>query len=321
MKNKDQQNALIKEINKRLTKKTKLADILINNLGLSKEAAYRRLRNEVPLTFQETAILAKDFGISLDSLVGVEIQKGQPFQLKFPDFINTRSDDYEMFDDFINFLKKIANSENTELAVLTNIIPQDIFSGFEYLTRYYIFKWQYYCHNEKIIPFGELKIHEKAKESLSAQFTESKKIKNTYYIIDTRLYIRIVDEIKYFHSIQLITDEEMKILKKELIILLNYMEELTIRGVFSETGNKVSIYITNLEITASYSYLKSEEIKYCLIKAFLLTSATSLDNKAFEKMEAWIQASMRTSTLITQANERERLQYFRKQREVLNGLC
>jgi len=317
----DQQNALIKEIEKRLTQKTKLADILINNLGLSKEAAYRRLRNEVPFTFQETAVLAKDFGISLDSLVGVEIQKGRPFQLKFPDFINTQSDDYKMFDDFINFLKKIANSQNTELGILTNIIPQDIFSGFEYLTRYYIFKWQYYSQNEKIIPFGEIEIHEKAKKSLSAQFIESKKIKNTYYIIDTRIYTRIVNEIKYFHSIQLITDEEIKILKEELMNVLDYMEELTIRGMFNETGNKVSIYITNLEITTSYSYLKSEDIKYCLIKAFLLTSATSLDNKAFEKMEAWIQASMRTSTLITQANERERLQYFHKQKKIIDDLC
>lgn len=320
MKKTEQQNSLLNEIKRRLPQNTKLADVFIKTLGISKEAAYRRLRNEVPLTFDETAILAKDFGISLDNLVGVEVQYSRPFQLRLPEFIDVQEEDSYMFDDFLCFLKKISDSPDTEVGMLTNMLPQDLFSGFGYLIKFNVFKWQYYYHNEQVIPFHELYIPRKVLSSFKKQFEHSKNIKKTIYIFDNSIYKKIVDEINYFHNIQLINKEDTLHIREELLRCLDYIEELTESGKFKETENDVLVYITNLEVTTPYTYLRSGDVKYSLIKTFILTSATSLDNKTFDKMKDWIRASMRTSTLITQTNENFRLQYFRTQREIIDTL-
>lgn len=320
MKKNDQQNALIEELRRRLSNDKKLVDILIDTLCISKEAAYRRLRNEVPFTFQETAVLAKDFGISLDNLVGVQAQHSRPFLLKLPDFINTATEHKIMLDDFICFLKNIAEKPDTEVGILSNVLPQDIFSGFDYLLRFNVFKWQYYYHNDRVIPFHKLKVSPKALDSFNEYFKCYKHIKKTFYIFDNHIYRRIVDEIRYFRNIQLMNDEDVSLLKEDILKSLDYMEYVTIEGKFKETGNPVSLYITDIDITTSYNYLRSNEIKYTMIKTFLLTSATSLDSDTFDKMRDWMHATMKTSTLITQTNEGKRLQYFRQQREVIDQL-
>ena len=317
---KNKQTRLIEEIKRRLPDDSKLTDVLTKTLGISKEAAYRRLRNEVPFTFEETAILAKDFGISLDNMVGVEVQKSKPFQLKLPEFVYPKNEDIFMFDDFIGFLKKLVTLPNTESGTITNAIPQDIFSGFFYLMKFNLFKWQYYYHNNDVIHFHDLVVCDKVKDSMNIQFQQSKHIKNSYFIFDNHIYERIVNDLKFFKNIQLIKDEDISKIKDDLLNSLDYLESLTFSGRFPETNNRISIYITNVDITTSYSYIKSDETNYSLIKTFLLTSATSLDTKISLKIQDWIKASIRTSTLISQVNEIERIIFFRTQREMVNSI-
>ena len=42
-------------------------------LYLGKEATYRRLRGEVPFTFAEVATISQHMGISLDKIVGADL--------------------------------------------------------------------------------------------------------------------------------------------------------------------------------------------------------------------------------------------------------
>lgn len=316
----DYHKILIDEIKRRLPEDSKIADVLMDALDLSRESAYRRLRNEVLFTFEEIAVLAADFGISLDNLVGVEIQKSKPFQLKLPEFVTPKAEDLWMFNDFIAFLRKIAESSKAELGMITNVIPQDIFSGFENFAKFNIFKWQYYYHNDNIIPYHELIIPQGVKGPMKDQFMESKKMNKTFYVFDKYMFKRAIDDLIYFNSMHLISDEDVLIIKEELMDILDYIESLTIDGKFSETGNQVSVYIAGVDITNSYTYVKTEDICYSLIKTFMLTSVTSLENKTFNKVLDWIHATMRTSTLITHTNEMARIMYFKKQREIIEGL-
>ncbi len=57
-------------IKQKLQPGVNLADYLKEHLFLSKDSAYRRLRGETSLSFEEIIKLAKDFNISLDNFVG-----------------------------------------------------------------------------------------------------------------------------------------------------------------------------------------------------------------------------------------------------------
>lgn len=313
-------NALLGEIRKKIPKSSELTRVLVDILSIEKEAVYRRLRGEVPFTFHEIALITKTMGISLDTLIGIETEKSQPFRLKLPEFVYPEESDYIKFEDYINFLKSISSLEGTEMGVVTNTIPQELFSNFYYLLKFNVLKWQYYYHNQQVEPFEELSIPTEVLNTFKSQFEETKKIATTNYVFDKYIFNRIVQDIEYFKTIKLLNDKDIAKIKKELGQFLDYLEALTIIGKFPETDKKVYVYITELDITTTYSYMRANDIKFSLIKTFILTSATSLDEMTFEKMKDWIQATIKASTLITGTYEQQRILYFESQRDIINKL-
>jgi len=57
-----------------------------------------------------------------------------------------------------------------------------------------------------------------------------------------------------------------------------------------------------------------------MIKAFILSYITSFDENTFEKMKHWIHALVKISTLITLTNEKQRVLFFERQRNIVNEL-
>ncbi len=315
----DEQKALLSEMRRRIPQNPELVDTLISILDIGKESIYRRLRSEVAFSFQEIAIISKSLGISLDNLVGIETHSSKPFQLKFPDFIAPGKRDHYQFKDFLKFLERLANSEDTEIGMVTNTIPQDLFSGFENLIKFNIFRWQYY-NNEQVMQYRNIVIPDIVKESLKKQSKEFRKIKNTYYIFGKHIYETIINDIKYFYNIRLIDTNDISGIKEDLLSLLDYIENFTVNGKFDETHNKVQFYITDLDIPTCYSYIRNKDVRYSLIKAFILTSATSLDIETYNKIYDWIQSYIKSATRLTDANEMQRIIYFREQREIISKL-
>jgi hypothetical protein len=109
-------------------------------------------------------------------------------------------------------------------------------------------------------------------------------------------------------------------IKNDLFQLLDYLENIAITGQYKETGNAVHIYISDIDITTNYCYMEADDIKFSMIKTFILTSVTSLDEKTFEKMKDWVHSFIKTSTLITVAGEKQRVNYFENQRKIINEL-
>ncbi|MDR3268624.1 MAG: hypothetical protein LBT83_06115 [Tannerella sp.] len=314
-------NALLKEIRKRIPQNSKLVNTLVDILLIEKEAVYRRLRGEVPFTFHEIAVITKHLEISLDTIIGIEVQKSKPFQLILPDFVNPHKEDLMMIDTFIHFMKSIISDDDAEMVVISNILPQDLFPRFEYLSKLTVFKWYYHYYNDnQVKPFHEFTVPDIIRNGLKEQYLLAKNIKKTRYIFDNHLCEHVIKDVNYFSNIRLMDAEDIQKVKKELFQFLDYLKNLTVNGTFKETGNIVYIYVSDLDILTSYSYMRTKNIKFSLIKAFLLTSVTSMNEDTFEKMRSWIQSVIKTSTLITLANEKQRILFFERQWEIVNSL-
>ena len=149
---------------------------------------------------------------------------------------------------------------------------------------------------------------------------EMKNFNKTYYVFDNGLFRFFVDRVNYFNTIRLIEKEDVLKIKEDLHSMLDYLEKMAISGRFKETGNAVNIYISDIDITTGYTYFESKNIHLTMIKSFILSYITSYDGETFEIMKHWINALIKISTLITLTNEKQRVLFFEKQRNIVNEL-
>ncbi len=64
------------------------------------------------------------------------------------------------------------------------------------------------------------------------------------------VFLSVANDIRYFYSIDLLRKEDVMKLKEELLLLVNDMEQVAVKGTFG-TGNKVSIYVSDTNIDAN----------------------------------------------------------------------
>lgn len=60
-------------IRQKLRKDEKLVDAIMQTLSIGKESAYRRLRGEVPYTFEDIMKVSSRYNISIDAIVGTKM--------------------------------------------------------------------------------------------------------------------------------------------------------------------------------------------------------------------------------------------------------
>lgn len=300
---------------------TLLTNNLVDMLYIGKEAVYRRLRGDVPFTFNEISIIARKMGISLDHLIGTVSERSRPFTFKMTRFAYPEEVDYVMIKEYVKVLKNARDEDSdTEMGVAAKMIPDALHLRYTNITRFYLFKWLYQYDNiEGIKKFHEV---ESTKLMLSI-LAESKDlynyIKDVYYVFDKTVFKDIVDDIKYFEKIGLILRKDVEELKENLFSLIDYLENLAITGV-NELGNKVRLYISNVNFETGYCYINSGKYKLNMVRIFTLYDIYSLDHHSLATASKWMQSLRRGSILISESGEMQRLIFFKEQRDVIGSL-
>ena len=312
---------LIKAMKEKIPSGTYLANTLIDMLYLGKEAVYRRLRGEVPFTLAEAAIISQKMGVSLDKLVGTSMNANAIFDLNIVRQNDPLETYYSIVNNYVKVFREIKDDPMSELCTSSNMIPQTFYLKYELLSKFRMFKWLYQFEKIDIDNhFEDIEIVDKLLERQREFVRESQEFNHTEYIWDDQLFIYLINDIKYFASVHLISQEYVQKLKKELNQLLDELEEIATRGMF-KTGKEVSIYIANVNFEATYSYIASSNYHVSLIRVFAINSFASQDEAVFKSVKEWIHSLKKFSTLISQSGEMQRIKFFKTQREIINGLC
>ncbi len=311
---------LLHIIREKVPQGTTVASVLMDILSMSKEAVYRRLRGEVPFTFDEAAVIATHMGISLDNIVGSDIVNIVPFQLKQVEYSNPKEFDYVQLEHFISFLHATRGDSFRELGASYNLFPHVLYTGCDYLSKYYIFRWMYQSNGIKgIKSIEDIEITPRLADIQKRYMEESMYINNTFYIWDSLVFQYLVNEIKFFSSIRYITKEDTLAMREDLLKFVSRLERLAAKGQF-ETGKKIQFYLSPINLDTTYSYLQTQDYSISQIKVFSLNTIASFDINTFDKLKSWIQSLRRLSTLISESNEIQRVQFFKKQREIINTI-
>lgn len=314
-------DTILSAIKEKIPNRIILANTLAELLNIEKEAVYRRLRGEVAFSFVEIAAIASTLGISLDNIVGARYINSRPFQLKLVEYIDPVDIDYRMLEHYIYILNLGKDDPDSKVMDCTSILPQSLYLNYKTIARFFLFKWMYQCKDfDVILRFKDVRPTERLLKIQERNIAASRLIRQTFYVWDPLIFHYLVNDINYFISINLVEQEDLRLLKEELLLFLDDMEILAARGKYDETGNSLFFYISSINFDTSYRCIEVKQFRISLIRAFTLNAAASLDKKTYGRINNWIQAVLRSSTMISVSGAKQRIQFFEKQRVIINTL-
>lgn len=299
-----------------------IAGFLMDTLFIGKDAAYRRIRGEVPFTLDELALIYNATDISFDELFG----KNKPSQVNLSFSYNPKDDVFDqltkIFMQRVSNLEKINNSEEAEVSIVAHILPYFLYCSHENLFKFELIKWQLQVKNIKTFtPISQFSMPEKLitvkdkyeKTVMNGHF-------NTQFIFNKNMFIYFAKNVHYFYKLKAIDYQELCLLKDDLFAI---MDELEMLGEYGETpkykhDNK--IYISNIELDNSYYLYESKAGLMSEYNVYLFNSFYTENPLICDIQKKWIDSCKRFSTYITKSGELIRHEFFAEQREQVSHI-
>ncbi len=312
-------------IKEQIPNNKQLISTLMGALPLGKESIYRRLRSEIPFSFEEVIKVSIKLGISLDNvIIHNRLTNKSKWAVLNLDNIFSASDFFNLYysrmEDFLHILCNMIKSPNAKIRYAVSNIPVFLLIPYKKLNLFNFYKWSYlkqgigpeYLFSKVIKPSNAFEIEKKVLEKY-------RQVQQTLFIIDKNIFLSIISDIIYFYERQLITDSERKELKEELFELVSYLESIATLGSYKE-GGEVTIYLSNTTIDTNYHHFEYGNQSICGFEFFFI-DFISIDNKRLcLTQKEWIKSLKRYSVLISQSNEDKRFDFFREQRKMIDKL-
>ncbi|MDR2918426.1 MAG: hypothetical protein LBV72_03545 [Tannerella sp.] len=316
----DLNKVLIAKIKEDMPSHIKLADYLMDLLSLSKESAYRRIRNQVSFTFEEVVKLAYENNFSIDELVKNE-NKSSSLNL----YHNTLEHLQEMFLDmrhtYDEISRKLHKSKQTESINAIGYMNLSFVLNTDYMFRFMYFNWMHQFYGiPPAMPFSEFIISPEIialKNKYVHKFRFYPSRINTV-IFDQFTFLVSIRKITYYYRIGLITKEELFLLADEFHTIINRLQELAKNGI-DEDGNKYFIYLSLLHIESNCGHMRSDDDLDVLVSFNNIYDHRIKNPMVCSMIEVWLNSLKRDSTLITGSAEWLQVKYFNKQHEYLNN--
>lgn len=312
---------ILDAISSKIPNKRMLAITLAEILNIEMEAVYRRLRGEVAFSFYEIAVISSILGISLDDMMGTGYSLYRPFRLRLIDYADSMEIDYKMLEQNIYIHNLGKDDKTSKIMDCSSVLSPSLYLGYKAISRFFLFKWIYQSRDaEEKIRYNDVYPTERLKKIQERSVNTAKLINQTFYIWDPLIFNYLVNDIRYFISINLLAKDDLLLLKKDLLHFLNDMEMLAAKGRFDDTGNSIYFYISSMNLDTSYCCIEVKHLRISLIRAFTLNAAVSLDYKTYEQISGWLLAILKSSTLISVSGSWQRTTFFGKQRKIINAL-
>lgn len=320
MEEKSIQNQFIMLLLEKFPKKSHLVSFISETLCIEKDSVYRRLRNEVQFSLEETGIIAKKLSLSLDKAVGISSQKSQPFYYnKLSCYPGQESHNSDFLEEYNIIFQDLNNDPTSEIGMTAKMLPEAFFLEFEFIHKFYILKRLYHYEARKDINMDEIKYSKKMNELFMKIKDLYHGISESYFIFHQNIFLDLVENIKYFQSLDLLNEENKNKIKADLFLLLEKLEA-TVSNGFSDKGKKMHFYISDMNFDLPTLYIKSKKHSFSTIRAYT-TNDTMLNNLvAVDDIHNYFLSIKRTSTQISQCSEIVRRKFFNKQKEYIESL-
>ncbi|MDL2221525.1 hypothetical protein LJC35_03105 [Parabacteroides sp. OttesenSCG-928-N08] len=295
-----------------------IADIL----DMDETSVYRRLRGTVKFTIDEMGLLAQRFHLSLDALMG-DMPEGayQSWKMDLPLIVDENGFDLDLIEQSLPLLRRYVEEPDTERGGVIGFLSRHFFMEYREIAKFMLFKWgHYYSDIPSFSQYDTVEIPERLFQLYRDHVAEYKKIKHTFYIWDNRIISKLVDDIQYFRSMLLLSEADTLLLKKEIFLLLDDFERIAESGQIAETGNSFELYISPIHIDTSHVYLHFGNFWHYSLEVYGVRSFVTFKPHVCEDLCKRINKLKAASVLISNSAEKERILFFKKQRDIVDSL-
>lgn len=299
----------------------KPVNFFMDILDLGKESAYRRLRGEKVLSFEEVYKLSVVLRISMNELIGDDEDKA----LVSHHITLTGSEPEKKLLDFLyyyeEFLHHQITANTSEIICTINYLLNTMLLGHDNLFRFVYYRW---IHQVTEVPlnyqFANLNIPVEIEDVRSRIHVLHEKVKKVTFIIDRDVFLNLIKEIQYFYKRNLISEEEMNILKSELFDYLDVMESILKKGV-DENGTAVVVYLSLFDISCTTSYVVWNDNEEVGLWHYYGYPVFTRDRGLSKRHREWLSSLKKYTSVISQSNEILQADFFNKQREYVKHIA
>ena len=283
---------------------------LADTLGISYDAAYRRIQGKAKLDVVEAMQLAKAGQFSLDDIMTAGTNSTA---------LGKATTAVESMDSFSAYLttmeQHLKNAGKNDVQWLYSAKDIPIFHHFNdtELCRFKIYVWMQLLSKEKQWQrFDSFHLPLEIKEKLKRNRALFEQVDRLEIWNDTSISSSL-QQIDYYHEAGFIDHHMAMTLCNDLHELINHVEQ--------QLGDGYEIYYHELLIMSNNSLLyKKEEPKAAFVTMTMLGYLQFTGSSILNKMHNFYQHQLTQATAISTASVKERAVFFNKMRQKINAL-
>jgi hypothetical protein len=310
-----------------LPSNTSLVNELSDLLEISMDSAYRRIRGETVLNFDELITLCNHYKISFDSYSNVDTDN-----VTFS-FIDLKGD-MASFEVFLHLmvknLKMLQGAESKQIVYACEDIP--VFHNYKYpvLSTFKMFYWL-----QSILDSKELSGHKFTPSLIPETLKElGKQIFELYVNVPSveiwtdLTILSTVKQIEFYWDSGMFetTEDALSVcneLKSEISDIQKQAEigkKMLRTDMPGFIGKEYTMYLSEIEIANNCALIKLGNLKTVYLSHFTLNFMLSSNASYCDKTEQWLNNLIKKSTLISGISEKHRYQFFNKMFKVIDNL-
>lgn len=309
---------LVSAIRNSVSDDMNIANLLMDILSMGKEAVYRRLRGDVPFTFDEVSKISSKLCISLDNIVNIKNTKRAFFDLDLNiQQLNDPLDHYcDKLESCILMFQKLHKCENSTARLAINSLPYMFYLPFPHIAKFRLYRWLYQL---EVIPtigsYEDMRVPQKVSDIEKRFVAEQRYIAYTTFIMDQNVFKSFISDVNYFYKLNLLSHNDVKFIQNELLEMISNLETVAATGT-QKTGTKINLYVSNIDIESSYLHFESDNCESSFLRVFSINIMDSQNPTICSIQKEWIDSLKRYSTLISVSGEIQRTEFFNTQREL-----
>lgn len=306
------QTTFIGLIKDRIPEHVSLVDELAELLSISTDSAYRRLRNETPLSLEESVKICLHFDISPATILD---QATDLIPFKYNQLYNNSNS-------FMNYLEQLTqvilavSRANGHIYYAAEDIPLFHHFGFPALSAFKLFYW-----NKAILDDEGLEGKTFSSELIHPELQEAaKKLLNAYYEVNsTEIWTEesinsTIKQILYFaESYQFASKKDVLMVIEDLQQLVNKIKEMATRGSKADgIASNYTLFNSDVLIGNNSIVIEGLEKPTVFLSHNTFNSLSTRDHSFYQETMHWMNNLMKKSTQISGISERQRISFFKK---------
>jgi hypothetical protein len=316
------QERFFKLLKQKIPEHISLADELATVLNISDDSAYRRLRGDKQIGFDELQLLCQHFRISIDQMLGLQshnvIFSGRyirPENFNFTQYLQAMLEE----------LRQIRSAKKSEVIFLCKDFPIYHYFVFPEIAAFKYFSWM-----KTLLNFSDYKSIKFSLPFMREDFEQiGKKLAETYYqipgteILNPDNILTTLRQIEYYKDAKLFENaDDLSHVYDSLMKMVDHVQQMATEGKKFIPGKDPSVspgeyklYVNDFYVGDNTLLVRKEDTMSCYIVHSGTNYIKSEDNGFCNYQATFIQNIIKRSSYISVVGEKERGLFFQMIRE------